>query len=341
MAATDPTSKISNLHFTDFADTTERIHAKGMDLLNDQAEVMSLYMVENVPNGTGSQRIYDEYDSETYASFKGEGVNARKKRVVKGYTKTMYVRRFAAEIDITFEARTFGKDQEIIRRLTSLATFVPQRMVLDLTHRYTFATATSYVDQDGEVVDTSMGDNLAMASAVHTLTASASTYSTIVTGNPQFSQGAFEIAKDLTNSQILSNFGERRVLTFDTIVTGNDSATIRQVRQLQNSMADVTGDNSGVVNVYKGMFRHVILERLATTATGAYDSTKAKYWFYVASKNVEAHLGIWEAPNLKMPSTGNNGEDIHNDDWTFGTRGSFGICWVSAKGVLVSTGLGS
>jgi len=341
MAATDPTSKISLLHFSDFADTTERIHAQGMSLLEDQADVMSLYMVENVPNGTGNSRIYDEYDGETYASFKGEGVNARKKRAVKGYSKTMTVRRFAAEIDITFEARTFGKDQEIIRRLTSLATFVPQRMVLDLTHRFTFFLATSYTDMDGESVDVSMGDTLAGGSAVHTLTASASTYSTIITGNPQFSQGGFEIAKDLTNTQVLSNFGERRILKFNTVATGNDTATIREVRKLQNSMADVTGDNSGVTNVYKGAFRHVILERLATTATGAYDSTKAKYWFYLAAGELEAHLGIWEAANLKTPSTGNNGEDIHNDDWTFATRGSYGICWASAKGAFISSGLGA
>jgi hypothetical protein len=89
------------------------------------------------------------------------------------------------------------------------------------------------------------------------------------------------------------------------------------------------------------MFKHVILERLATTAAGAYDSTKAAYWFYIADGEWEAHLCIWEGAKLKMPSAGNNGEDLHNDTWTFGVRGTWGIEVVSPKGCLQSTGAGS
>ena len=338
------TTLISNLQFAEFADTTERIFYAGKDLpqVADLAEVMSLYMVDYIPKGTGGQRVYDEIDGETYAKYKAEGTDASKTSVIDGYTKTMTVRRFAAEIDITYEARTYGKEQEIVRKLTSLATFCPQRMALDLTHRFTFATSLTYTDMDGETVDTSMGDSVAATSASHTLTGDGGTgYSTVITGNPQFSQGGFETARVQANTQLFNNFGERRIMMFNTVVTGDDPATLREVRQLLNSTADVDGAHSGISNVYAGMFRHVVLPRMATTAAGAYDSTKSKYWFYVANGELEAHLGIWEEPHLKMPAPSNNGEDVHNDNWTFGARCGYGIVWASAKGMLHSTGLGS
>lgn len=334
-------TEISLLNFSEFADTVKRRWLEGADLVQDLDKVKSLYMTENVPNGTGDRRIYDEIDGETFARRKDEGADAQKTGVIKGYSKTMYNYRYAAEIDITYEARTYGKNQEILRKLTSLATFIPQRMALDLTHRLTFGTATSYTDMDGETVDTTVGDTLALVSASHTLTAVSTTYSNIITGNPQFSPGGLEVAKQQANTQILTNFGDRRVMNFNTVVSGDDPATCREIRKLLNSTADITQNNSGVVNVYKGMFRHVKLDRLATTATGAYDSTKAKYWAYVAAGEWEAHLGIWEPGHLKMPAAGNNGEDLHNDNWTFGVRGGWGIAIVSPKGYIHSTGAGA
>lgn len=334
-------TEISLLNFTEFADTTNRLYIKGDQLVDDLSAAKSLFMEESIPNGTGDRRVYTEIDPETYAHIKAEGADAMKTSVISGYSKTITARRFAAEIDITYEARSFGKNQEIIKKLTSLATFIPQRLALDLTHRITFATATSYTDMDGETVDTTVGDTLALVSASHTVTSAATTYSNVITGNPVFSPGGLEVAMGQGNTQILSNFGERRVMNFNTVVTGDDPATIRTVKELLNSTSDTTGNNSGVVNVYKGMFTHVILPRLATTATGAYDSTKAKYWAYVAKGEWEAHLAMWEQANLKMPTTTNNGEDIHNDDWTFGTRGTYGIAVVSPKGFLLSTGLGA
>lgn len=337
-----PNTQISLLAFSEFADTVDRTYVEGGKLVDDLEDVKSLFNVMTIPRGTGSQKIFKEYDTETYASYKAEGADAAKKQATLGWSKTMTVRRFAAEIDITWEARNEGREQEIINKLTSLATFVPQRMALDLTHRITFATATSYTDMDGESVDTSMGytTTTALVDATHDLAASATTYTNVITGNPSFSAGGFEAALEIENTQVLSNFGERRIYDFDCVYSGDDPATIREIRQLFNSMADVDGNNPGVVNTYKAARKHVVLKRLATTASGAYDSTKKKYWGTVARGQWSAYLGIWEESNLKKPATGNNGEDIHNDDWTFGTRGSYGIAVVSGRGFTLSTGLG-
>jgi len=67
--------------------------------------------------------------------------------------------------DITFEMRSENRHVEVVNSLTNLATFSPQRAAIDLTHRFTFATATSYVDMDGDTVSTVVGDGLALVSA--------------------------------------------------------------------------------------------------------------------------------------------------------------------------------
>ena len=329
---------ISSLSFSDFVDTTDRLHSKGEMLVEDLAAVKSLFITQTIPKQTGSQRIHDEYDSETYARYKVEGGDASKVKAIKGWSKTVSMRRLAAEIDITWEMRNVGKDQQIISRLTNLATYCPQRMALDLTHRFTFATSTSYTDMDGETIDTTMGytTDTALVDATHDLTGSSSTYSNVITGTPSFSKGAFQIARERTNTQVVSNFNERRVMGFNTIVTSDDPATIDEVQILLKSKTDPTQNNSGVVNNYMNGARHVVLPRLATTATGAYDSTKAKWWFYVAAGEWSAFLDIYESPNLKTPATGNNGEDIHNDNWTFGTRCAYGIGVVVGRGIVGS-----
>lgn len=335
------TSQISLAGFSELADTTQRMVAAWPDLIDELAEVRKLYQDMDIPRGTGNQRIVWELEGEMFARFKAEGADAAKTQVIKGYNKTGYIRRFAAEVDITWEAREQGKNQEVITRLTNLSTFGPQRMALDLTHRVTFADSTAYTDMDGESVDVSMGDTLAAASAVHTLTGTSTTYNTVITGNPVFSQGGYEVAKEVANTQVLDNFGNWRQLDFNTVVTSNDPATVREVRQLLHSTADTTQNNPGVTNVYANMFSHVILPRLASTAAGAYDSTKKKRWALVAAGYWQAYFSLFEAPNLKVPMTMNNGEDIDSDDWTFGVRLAYMILVVSAKGFLLSTGLGT
>ena len=332
---------VSISEFTDLVNRNWIIH-------NDMVKVgpaKSLYIAEDMANHTGTSRRYTEIDVQTYASIKEEGADAGKATVQKGYEKDMTVRRFAKEIDITFEMRRFNKKPEIVSQLHALSHFCPQRMELDLTHRVTFATAVSYVDMDGQTVATTVGDGLALVSASHTVRGSASTFSNVITGNPAFSKGGLEVAEGLANTNIVSQFYERRVMNFNTIYTSDDPSTVNNVKQFLMSTTDVDQNNPGVVNVYKGKYQHAILPQLATDAAGAYDSTKAKYWGIVCSgqgvNGWQAYCGTWEAPNLKTPAPGNNGENVSNDNWTYGTRCSYGIATVSPKGFLLSTGLGA
>jgi len=295
-----------------------------------------LYIVDNREANSGDQVRYDEVDTETFALLKAEGDDASKVSAGVGYNKTNQAKRIATEIEITYEMRRYNKKPMIVSLMTNLSHFCPQRLELDLTHRITFATSSTYVDQDGQTVTVTMGDGYPLTYATHDLANSSSTYRNRISGDPVLSQGSLESAEELANTNVLSNFGERRVLNFNTLVTGDDPNTCRTAKQIMNSTADVDAAQSGVMNYYAGSYRHIKLPYLATTAAGAYDSTKKKWWGIFAIGNGvngswQAYLSIFEPNNLKTPE-----EDVHSDNYVYGSRMSYCITVVSGRGAIMS-----
>lgn len=298
-----------------------------------------LFLTDTMGANEGELKLLQEYDFSTYARAKPQGVDAKKAAFGIGYFITIRVKRIGMESEITWEMRRFNKKPEVMAAITSLPYFCPQRVELDLTHVFTFASSTSMVDMDGNTRDLTVGDGLALASAVHTLKFSTLTYSNRVTGDPLFSKGALELAELLTTTDILSNFGEKRVMDFNTIITGNNPTVINAVKQFLRSVSDNTQNNAGVINVNQDKYRHVILPQMATTATGAIDSTKKNYWFLAAIgaglKSWQAWYIEWEAQNL-IPSTAGNGMDVHKDIWYYNVRQAYNIGVVSGRGLICS-----
>lgn len=298
-----------------------------------------LFLTDSMGVGEGEVKLLQEYDTTTYAKAKAQGADAKKASFGIGYYILIRAKRIGIESEITWEMRRYNKKQEVMAAITSLPYFCPQRVELDLTHRLTFCTSTSYVDMDGNTVDLTVGDGLALASAVHTLKFSTLTYSNRVSGDPLFSKGALEAAELLTTTDILSNFGEKRVMDFNTIVTGNNPTVVNAVKQFLRSTSDNTQNNPGVVNVSQDKYRHVILTQLATTATGAVDGTKKNWWFLVAAgsglRGWQAWFIEWEAANF-IPSTAGNGVDVHKDVWYFNVRQAYQIGIVSGRGLIAS-----
>lgn len=117
--------------------------------------VKSLYEVIN------NQLYVTEHsslDGFTYARRKDEGDVYYQENPTQNYSKTITKYRVGLEATITWEMRTYDKYREINRVLTGLGEATAQRMELDLTHRFTFGTATSYTDMDGLTVSTVVGD---------------------------------------------------------------------------------------------------------------------------------------------------------------------------------------
>ena len=300
-----------------------------------------LFVEESIPENSGEVRDYTEIDLELYASNKAQGNQAGRATLKLGYNKQVTVKRVAKDIGITYEMRRFNKYPEVVRRLTNLAQLPANRMELDLSHRIVFGTATTYTDKDASVVDITVGDALALFSTAHLLTGTATTYRNRLAGNPVLSKGALEGIERLVTEETLNNLCEKITVPFDILWTTDDPNTVNTAMEYLKSVAAPDFANSGVANVYKAKYKHVILPLVPTTASGAADNAKRRYWGIASSMISDAHLGIWENPHLKTPSDMNAGEEFSTDDWNFGVRAGYGIGIVSGRWVKASTGDGS
>lgn len=336
--ASGPTSNLANITLPELSDLVRRDWFKTKDMVKPMAQKMFIYEARD-PH-SGNTVLYNEYDSQQYARTKLEGANVAKSLVGVGYSKLLVSKRIGTEIDITYEMRTQNRYPEVATSFTSLSQFCPQRTDLDLTHRITFATASSYVDMDGYTIDVTGGDGLPVAASNHTLAFSPITWSNLVPGAPAFSRAGLEAAELLTVTNILSNFGEKRTMKFNTIFSTDTPSVVNNIQELLRSTSSPSAPNSGVDNVYANKYKHIVLPQLATTATGAYDSAKQRWWGIAAVEQGlngwQARFAEWEAPHLLMPASGNNGEDIHNENWTYGARAGYGIAIPSGKGFILS-----
>lgn len=333
--------ELSTINLSDFVKLADVMWETAYKSVPQVMRESGIFNVSPIPANSGNTREFSEIDGEEYAKIKNEGDQAPRAKVQQGYTKTMTQYRVAKDIGITYEMRTQNKYPEVVRRLTSLGRQVANRMDLDLAHRISFGTATSYTNMDGESVDISVGNSLQLFYTAHTLRGSSTTYRNRLANNPKLSKGAIEGMERLVVEETYNQFGEKMSMGFDILWTTDDPNTVNTAREYLQSTAAIDGLNEGVVNVYKSKYRLAVLPRVATDASGAPDSDKRYYWGLASSMASTAYLGIWEEPRLKTPSDLNAGEEFSTDDWNFGARGGYGIAIVSAAWIKMSSGDGS
>lgn len=326
----------------DFVSQADILWTKGLLSVPQIARNSGLVKEVPIPMMTGNTRTFSEIDLEEYASKKGESAQSARARVQQGYSKTGTLYRVSKDIGITYEMRTQGKYMEITNKLTNLGKLAPNRLDLDLTHRLGFGSATSMTDMDGDTVDLTVGDTLALFSTVHTLRGSGTTFRNILSTNPQFSPGALEAMETMRKQNTYNQFGEKMVINDDILWSADDPNTVRAIQETLRSSSNNTQNNPNVINTKQGKYRHVILPRLDTTALGANDSTKSKRWGVASSEMSTFYLGMHEEPHSKLPPVaGSNAEEFSTDDWNFGTRAGWMIVIVSAAWLGVSYGDGS
>lgn len=330
--------------FPELSNLVKKMFAEALPQVPIDAD--RLFIHKTIPNGQGESIQINEQDFTTYAADMPEGNNAKKGSFGIGFHKQVLWHRYGLEYDITYKMRTTAQWLDIVTAtVAALSKSVPQRINLDQTHMITFGNATSYVDQDGYVRDVSTGDGLSLFNAAHLLAHSPKTYTNIVPGNPQFSKSALESAELLTKSNILDNFGKLRRMNFTYIWCADTPSLTNSIMQYIRSVSDPVQANPGVENPYKGKYDIMPLSLLATDANGEYDSTKQNWWGIgaftgVGAERWQSYWVTWEAPRLKpMPSgasyTG-NAEDVHNDNWTFGSRGASNGASLVGRGIIGS-----
>jgi hypothetical protein len=334
--------QISTYTLPQMTDLVSRMFTKRLENYPYVIKNSGLVVEQNAPQGTGLFRRIAERPVKTlYARIKAEGAPASQAQWQYGYEKDIQIFRYGLDISITREMRIAGKDPEIINDLTSLADVCPQGEELDLTHRFTFGYVTSYTDRNGQTVDTTTGDGKALYDAAHTLTGSPMTYRNYLAGNPSFSKAALESIKRLVAEETLDNLGQKVAIDYNVIYCGDDENTNNQIDELMNATADVTSANAGTFNVYNKALRKVRLPLLATDKDGKPDATKRKFWGIASTDNTELYHITLEAPFLKAPRDGNNGEDFSSENWNYAARTSYGIGVISARWTKGSKGDGT
>ncbi len=334
-------SQLNTITYSDFVRLADFSWLKGLESLVMEARKSGLFKVSAFPANSGDTKEYNEVDLEEYASEKDEGDQATQAKVQQGYTKILSLKRFGKDIKVTWEMRRRNKYTDVLNEITNLAKMQGNRMDLDLTHRLTFGTATSYTNKDGTSIDISVGDTLALFSTAHTLRGSSTTFRNRLANNPQVSKGAIEGMEKLVVEQTYNQFGEKMTLNHDKIWSSDDPNTANTIREHLRSTSAPAAPNAGVINVNQAKYTHVILPRLATTAAGAPDSTKAKYWGIASSAGSTSFLAVEQEPTLNKPALASNSDDVSTEDRTFTGRTSYGIATVSANWIKFSSGDGT
>ena len=337
-------AELNTITQSDFVKNANIIFLKAQDETPSVFRSSGLCKIETIPNGNGNTKEFSSISGEEYLHFKGEGDQAERGKVQQGYSNIMYATRQAANIGITWEMRTQNKYSTVIGQLTSAGRQGVNSMELDGTHRFTFGTATTYTDRDGRTVAIDCGDDLQLFYTAHLLKGAigVTTYRNRLANNPRVSKGAIEGMERLIVEETYNQFGELKPnMPFDIIWSGNDPNTCNTIKEYLKSTASPDAAHAGVVNVYQGKYRHVILPLLATTAAGAPDSTKRYYWGIASSSYSSLYLGVWEEPHLIAPQANANSEDVQTDDWEFRQRACYGYVTVDAVWTKMSSGDGT
>ncbi len=329
---------LNSITFGGYSDNIEKIYQEFLQVYKEESAM--LFMSENVGEYAETVKRYDEQDMNQYAHDKAQGADAQRLAFGVGYTKSVFAFRVGAQLNISYEMRV-AKRFELSKAIQRFVSSVPSRMELDRQHRLTFSNATSYVNMDGRIVDVTCGDGLALISATHPLAFTTTTFSNLVTASPALSVTSLEAAEQLFVTDILDNFGLPVVMDpSHLIVLRQDPNTVRVASQILRSTTLVTQANPGVINTFLQKYELMPLSRVATTATGATDTSKSKWWFLASLKGInrlQSHETIWEAPHMNPAAAGsNNGVDPYNDDYTFGARARYGHAITSGRGIVAS-----
>jgi hypothetical protein len=297
-----------------------------------------LYEVRDVGGGVGDIFRVEEIDGPALASRFNEGEDIPNAVIRLGYSKNVQVYRIGESVSITWHLRHHGKYPEMMQAIYKLGARVAERVELDLTHRVTFASATSYTDKDGTTVATTCGDGYQLAYTAHTITGSSSTFRNRLSNNPALAIGALEAAESIGAQQMIDNSGVRVFPRYDTIVVGTDATQQNIAFKIINSISPQDETNSNVANPYQKKYKVLVLRYLDSSASGAYNSSYNKIWALVDSSNSGLYCYVTENPHITAPTAGGYGDNFWNENWTFKATACYGIEALQPRGIIWSSG---
>lgn len=281
-----------------------------------------------------------EVDRERFAEQKVEGQSSVQRGISQGYYKDIRRKTVSVTRLVSGEAYKALTAHKLAQYATQTGADVIDKIELDMRNFLGYGDSTSYTDNGGFTVDTTVGDGFAVFYTAHTLKQSSTTYSNILSGAPSFSESSLESAEDYFSYNVLDNYGQRITMKPNTIITSEKATMKNRVARTLGSMSpeNIEGSsnsNSGVQNTYKNKYKHLVVE-FDVTALNVTDSTKSFYWYLAAlggmpETSFQAYYVSWLSPQV-APA------EINQDKWTlsYTARACYGIGAVSGKGILVS-----
>ena len=326
---------ITTTNFPDFVANMEIVWRKAYTEFPKAASI--LYEIESTDVDTGDESSIDGY---SVAKRKKQGEDFAYLQLTQNYRKTWQIQEIGGMTKITWRMRRAAKYREINNRIAGIGTSAAKRLELDLTHRITFGLVASYTNMDGETVTTTVGDGYQLGYTAHTVPGSSTTYRNRIANNPILSKGGIEAAEKLFATQMIDTNGELVVEMPTHLIVSNDPNTVNTALEYLRSTAAPDSSNSGVTNVYQAKYTLVVLPYLATTAAGAYDSTKAKMWALANLNHKDAIVKVLEPPTF-IPPTEMDGKEFETMDWKFACHAAYAIEIVDPKWIVLSDGLGT
>lgn len=202
---------------------------------------------------------------------------------------------------ITEDLIEFNKYDRIGQLLRKTGSKLLRGYALDLSHRFTFAFDTAYTDRDGRSVSVVGGDAASLCADTHTLN-NGDTYDNKTTG--RLSESSLEDAEDLGNAMVDHN-GQQVMPEFTTLITSRHASTMHTATRLVSQPMQLDTDLHNI-SVFKGQYRQVTLPFLDSTAAGAKNTAKSRFWFLVDDSLAkgEGHLiaSVRTMPNPEEPT---------------------------------------
>jgi hypothetical protein len=228
-----------------------------------------------------------------------------------------------------------NKYPELAKLLRGQNESLIRRMILDATHKFTFAGDGSYTNLDGVVRDLVGGDGVSWVNDAHVMNNGSSWDNLLGSGTGvRLAESTLADAEDMmadtfTHSGILSTG------TVDTVITGHHAATRNAAKRLGGQSGQVTIVNTEASlndsNVYQGQFKHIVLPYLATNAFGNRDSTKNRFWFAGDSTRMKDALYMRV---VQMPTARPVQEAENKDALVFSATADYDVFHISGAGVV-------
>ena len=285
------------------------------------------------------KRIW-EVDVEQLAERKTEGGNSAQRGARQGYFKDISRSTISITRKVSGEAYRALSANDLAKQVMRVAQDVIDKTELDMANVLSYGEATSYVDNGGFTIDTTVGDGKALFDTAHTLKYSSTTYSNILTGAPSLDDEALAQAEDYFTYNVMDNFGKRISMKPNTVITTSKAIMLNRVTRIFGSMSpeSIEGSanaNSGVVNTYRNKYQHLVVD-FDVNALDETDATKSFYWALAClggmpERSFQAYYVSWLSP-MVAPA------EVDQDKWllSYTARSAYGLGAVSGKGIVLS-----